>query len=260
MSREYGAVLPTTREKYVGKVFPSNNFGDFIILEYNAANDVKIKFLETGFVDTVFITQVRSGSVRDYMKPLILGKGIIGAKLTTEEYKHKAYKNWVRILKRCYNENQRHKYPTYSVCSVSEFFLTYTNFRDWYVKQKNWDNPDFVLDKDLLSPKDNKVYSEETCVFITKEVNGLLTTTKAKRGNLPIGVCKPQKHRTGFRACICKNGKDVELGLFNNIEEAFLVYKAAREDYLKEKASQWRDKLDIRAYDALMNYQVEITD
>lgn len=260
MKREYAPVLDATKMKYVGKILPSNNYGDFIILEYNAANDVKIKFLETGFVDTVFATQMHTGRVRDYMKPLIEGKGIIGAKLTTEERKHKAYKNWVRILMRCYNENHIRKHPTYSGCSVSEFFLTYTNFRGWYVKQKNWDNPDFVLDKDLLSPKDNKVYSEETCVFLPKEVNGLLTTTKAKRGNLPIGVCKPQKHRTGFRACICKNGKDVELGLFNNIEEAFIVYKAAREDYLKEKANQWRDKLDIKAYNALMNYQVQITD
>lgn len=256
----YAPALDATKEKYVGKVLPSNNYGDFIILEYNAANDVKIKFLETGFVDTVFVAQIRTGRVRDYMTPLILGKGIVGAKLTTEEYKHKAYKNWVRILNRCYNEKELSRNPTYKDCHVSEFFLTYTNFRDWYVKQKNWDNPDFVLDKDLLSPKDNKVYSEETCVFIPKEINSLLTTTKAKRGDLPIGVCKPQKGRKGFRACICKNGKDVELGAFNNIQEAFMVYKAAREYYLKEKADKWKDFLDVKAYSALMNYQVEITD
>ena len=260
MSREYNEVLPTTREKYVGKVFPSNNYGNFEILEYNAVNDVKIRFLETGFTDTVFVDQVRTRRVRDYMKPLIVGKGIIGAKLTTEESKHKAYKNWCRILNRCYDEKQRAKHPTYLGCSVSEFFLTYTNFRDWYVKQKNWDNPDFVLDKDLLSPKDNKVYSEETCVFIPKEVNSLLTTTKAKRGDLPIGVCKPRKGKTGFRACICKNGKDHELGYYDNEIEAFLVYKVARENYLKEKADKWKDFLDVKAYNALMNYQVEITD
>lgn len=260
MGGEYNEVLPTTREKYVGKVFSSNNFGDFEILEYNAANDVKIRFLKTGFIDTVFVSQVRTGMVRDYMQYLIVGKGIIGTKLTSKERSHKAYKNWCRILNRCYNEKQRDKSPTYLGCTMSEYFLTYVNFKEWYVSQKNWDNPDFVLDKDLLSPKYNKMYSVGTCVFIPKEINSLLTTTKAKRGDLPIGVCKPQKGRTGFRACICKNGKDIELGAFNNIEEAFLVYKAAREDYLKEKANQWKDKLDIRAYDALMNYQVEITD
>ena len=256
----YAPALDATKEKYVGKVLPSNNYGDFIILEYNAANDVKIKFLETGFVDTVFVAQMSTGRVRDYMKPLILGKGIVGAKLTTEEFKHKAYKNWVRILNRCYNENQRHKHPTYLGCTVSELFLTYTSFRDWYVKQKNWDNPDFVLDKDLLSPKDNKVYSEETCVFLPKEVNSLLTTTKASRGDLPLGVCKPRKEWQKFRVCICKDGKNHELGYYDNEIEAFLVYKAARENYLKEKADKWKDFLDVKAYNALMKYQVEITD
>ena len=256
----YAPALDATKEKYVGKVLPSKNYGDFIILEYNAPNDVKIKFLETGFVNTVFATQMRLGAVCDYMKPLILGKGIVGAKLSKEDRKHKAYKNWVRILKRCYDENQRHKHSTYSGCTVSEFFLTYTNFRDWYVKQKNWDNPDFVLDKDLLSPKDNKVYSEETCVFLPKEVNSLLTTTKASRGDLPLGVCKPHKGRTGFRACICKNGKDYEIGAFNTELEAFNAYKVSREDYLKEKADKWKDFLDVKAYNALMKYQVEITD
>ncbi len=260
MKRVYAPPLEATKDKYVGKILPSNNYGDFVILEYNALNDVKIKFLETGFVDTVFIAQVHSGRVRDYMKPLILGKGIVGTKLTTEGYKHKAYKNWVRILKRCYDENQVHKRPTYLGCTVSEFFLTYTNFRAWYVKQKNWDNPDFVLDKDLLSPKDNKVYSEDTCVFIPKEINSLLTTTKASRGDLPLGVCKPKKEGGKFRVCICKENKDYQLGYYEDAVEAFLVYKKAREDYLKEKANQWRDQLDIRAYNALMNYQVEITD
>ncbi len=260
MKRVYAPALGETKEKYVGKVLSSNNYGDFIILEYNAANDVKIKFLETGFVDTVFVAQMRTGRVRDYMTPLILGKGIVGAKLTTEEYKHKAYKNWVRILKRCYEENLRHKHPTYSGCTVSEFFLTYTNFKDWYVKQKNWDNPDFVLDKDLLSPKDNKVYSEETCVFLPKEINSLLTTTKARRGDLPLGVCNPKKEGGKFRVRICKENKDYQLGYYEDVVEAFLVYKKAREYYLKEKANQWGDQLDIRAYNALMNYQVEITD
>ena len=260
MKREYTPALDATKKKYVGKTLPSNNYGDFIILEYNAANDVKIKLLETGFVNTVFAAQMRLGAVRDYMKPKILGKGIVGVKLTTEEYKHKAYKKWVRILIRCYDEKYKLKHPAYVGCTVSEFFLTYTNFRAWYVKQKNWDNPDFVLDKDLLNPKDNKVYSEETCVFLPKEVNSLLTTTKASRGDLPLGVCKPHKGKTGFRACICKNGKDYEIGTFSTELEAFNAYKASREDYLKEKADKWKDFLDVKAYNALMNYQVEITD
>ena len=207
MNREYKEVLPSTREKYVGKIFPSNNYGDFEILEYNATNDVKIRFLETGFTDTVFAAQVRTGRVRDYKTPLILGKGIVGSKLTSDEYSHKAYKNWCRILLRCYDEKQREKHPTYSGCTMSEYFLTYTNFKEWYVAQKNWDNPLFVLDKDLLSAKYCKIYSEDTCIFIPKEINSLLTTTKASRGDLPLGVCKPKREGGKFRVCICKENK-----------------------------------------------------
>ena len=260
MSRVYPPVGQDTKDKYVGKVFKSTNYGDFTVLEFNAVEDVKIKFLNTGFIDTVFIHQVRTGRVRDYMQYLILGKGIIGAKLTSDERKHKAYKNWYRILSRCYDEKLRDKHPTYLGCTMSEYFLTYTNFKEWYVSQKNWDNPNFVLDKDLLSAKDCKIYSEDTCVFIPKEVNSLLTTTKASRGGLPVGVCKPKRKGGKFRACICKENKDYTLGQYETPEEAFRVYKKAREDYLKEKAEQWKDQIDPRAYKALMNYEVEITD
>ena len=259
MSREYNEVLPTTREKYVGKVFPSNNYGNFEILEYNAVNDVKIRFLETGFTDTVFVDQVRTRRVRDYMKPLIVGKGIVGAKLTTEESKHKAYKNWCRILNRCYDENQRHKHPTYLGCTVSEFFLTYTNFRDWYVKQKNWDNPDFVLDKDLLSPKDNKVYSENTCCFVPAEINSLFIKSDAARGDLPIGVNYHKASRK-FVAQVSRFKKVIHLGCFNTPDEAFNAYKEAKEAYIKEVANKWKDQIDPRVYEALMKYRVEITD
>ena len=54
MKRVYAPALDATKDKYVGKILPSKNYGDFIILEYNAPNDVKIRFLETGFVNTVF--------------------------------------------------------------------------------------------------------------------------------------------------------------------------------------------------------------
>ena len=47
---------------------------------------------------------------------------------------------------------------------------------------------------------------------------------------------------------------------FNTEIEAFNAYKQTKESYLKELANKWKDKIDARAYNALMNYQVEITD
>ena len=55
-------------------------------------------------------------------------------------------------------------------------------------------------------------------------------------------------------------GKKEYLGSFKTELEAFNAYKKAKESFVKELANKWKDKIDERAYEALMNYQVEITD
>ena len=55
-------------------------------------------------------------------------------------------------------------------------------------------------------------------------------------------------------------GKSFETNSFDTPEEAFYVYKEAKEAYIKEVANKWKDQIDPKVYDALMKYQVEITD
>ena len=50
------------------------------------------------------------------------------------------------------------------------------------------------------------------------------------------------------------------LGCFNNPEDAFQAYKLAKEAYIKDVANKWKDKIDLRVYNALMSYKVEIND
>ena len=50
------------------------------------------------------------------------------------------------------------------------------------------------------------------------------------------------------------------LGSFNTEIEAFNAYKTAKETFIKEQAEKWKSQIDPRAYNALMNYQVEIDD
>ena len=47
---------------------------------------------------------------------------------------------------------------------------------------------------------------------------------------------------------------------FTNKEEAFNAYKTAKESFIKEQANKWKSQIDERAYNALMNYKVEIID
>lgn len=251
--------LSVKKAEYEDKMFSTNNYGEVLVLEYNSAKDVVVKFLRTGNVENYPLNQILIGNLKDYMQPTVLGVGVVGKRLSHEERQHKAFKNWVRILTRCYNETNIDKRPSYKDCCVSDYFLNYLNFKEWYVKQQNWNTEGFVLDKDLLSHKENKIYSPETCCFIPYEINSLLTTTKASRGELPIGV-RVRKGENGYCADIGMNSKNYSLGNFSTPELAFKAYKVAREEYLKSKAEKYKELLDVRAYKTLLNFKVEITD
>ena len=62
-------------------------------------------------------------------------------------------------------------------------------------------------------------------------------------------------------ALVNKNkGKQEHLGCFKTELEAFNAYKQAKESFIKEQAEKWKYQIDPRAYEALMNYTVDITD
>ena len=163
------------------------------------------------------------------------------------------------VLVRCYSDKSKKKHPTYEGCEVSDNFKSYEYFYEWCHKQIGFGNDGFELDKDLLI-KGNKVYSESTCVFLPQEINQLLVKSTASRGEYLIGVHWHNTNKT-FVATVSKNkGKQEFLGYFKTELEAFNAYKTAKETFVKEQANKWRGKIDERAYNALMNYTVEITD
>ena len=127
------------------------------------------------------------------------------------------YRTWSSMLGRCYSSKHQNKQPTYKGCSVSEEWLTFSNFKRWMEQQ------DFVgkqLDKDLLF-EGNKVYSAETCVFVTKMVNTFITDRVNDRGEWLIGA---SWHKcTNKFVSYCSNlftKKREYLGLFTSEQEA----------------------------------------
>ena len=87
-----------------------------------------------------------------------------------------------------------------------------------------------------------------------------MTKRTALRGKYLIGVCW-HKTNKAFISRVNKNkGKQEHLGYFKTEIEAFNAYKTAKESFVKEQANNWKSQIDIRAYNALMNYTVEITD
>ena len=245
----------------VGKILKSKNSGDFKIVKYNDSGNVEIQFTNTGYETVARLGSIRNGEIKDPYLPSVFGVGMLGTKYPSKVngVETKEYMLWKDMLKRCYNDSFKKKNPTYEGCEVSDNFKSYEYFYEWCHKQIGFDNEGWQLDKDLLI-KGNKVYSEDSCVFVPKDINLLLTKRTASRGEHLIGVywCKKGK---AFKAQVSKNkGKQEYLGLFNTEIEAFNAYKTAKESFVKEQAEKWKSHIDERAYNALMRYQVEIDD
>ena len=192
------------------------------------------------------------------MTRLVKGVGINDGKYTAtvDGKMRKEYTLWVHMLERCYNEKFHINQPTYVGCNVSDNFKQYSFFHEWCQTQIGFGIFGYSLDKDLIY-KGNKEYSETACVFIPLEINNVLTKRQSDRGLLPIGVCK---HRVKFQAGCTINGVSKYIGLFDTPELAFNAYKTFKEAHIKELAEKYKDTISQRAYNALMNYEVDIND
>lgn len=207
---------------------------------------------------------LKMGSIKSASAPSLYGVGLLdGEKTQVDGVVCKEYSLWNNMLTRCYNEKLFIENPTYEDCHISENFKSFRYFKGWCNNQKgfkctNEKGKPFQLDKDILI-KGNKTYSEDACVFVPPEVNKLITKANRIRGTLPVGVVYHKKNRS-FVSRLSKENKAVNLGSYSTYEEAFQAYKQAKEDYIKEVAELYKDQIDIRVYEALMKYEVNIDD
>lgn len=241
-----------------GQRYMTNNYGELIVKDYRKWNDVEVEFVNTGHRIVTRIGEIKSGNVRDRSIPTIEGVGVIGeASVRLDGKLRKDYHVWTNMLHRCYSVKLRSKTPTYEGCTVSDNFKHYTYFQKWYNEQIGCDN-DWFLDKDILV-RGNKLYSEDVCMLVPREINNLFTKRQNHRGKYPIGVTV-DKRGGNFFAQLNVGKERRKFGYSSTPEEAFLAYKEAKELYIKEVANKWKDQIDPRVYEALMNYEVEITD
>jgi len=175
----------------------------------------------------------------------------------------KEYEVWNSMLKRCANYYWV-KFPTYEGTTCSENFKNYTFFYEWCQEQVGFKYTDengksWHLDKDLLV-KGNKVYSEGSCCFLPLQINITLTKSNSIRGNHSIGVHWRERSLKFVAQCNQGSGVQKHLGYFTTAREAFKTYKCFKEGYIKSLAEKYKHQLDPRAYEALINYQVQETD
>ena len=165
-----------------------------------------------------------------------------------------AYVVWRDMITRCYSTKEQLRRPNYAHSDVDERWHDFQDFADWYYSHP-YSDIGYQLDKDILVPG-NKIYSPDTCCFVPMQINVIFTNRAACRGSYPQGVTL-SKRNSNFVARLMVNGKKNHLGCFDTPEEAYQVYKIAKEAYVKEKALEWQGRIADNVFQALMNWTLD---
>lgn len=180
---------------------------------------------------------------------LVMGVGIMDIKGACVEHKA-AYTKWSNMIKRSYDRNFQSINPTYIGCTVSNDWLTFSNFLSWFNSLSD-EQKGYSPDKDILFPG-NKEYSAEKVVMIPRHINLFVTDRARDRGEYPLGVTLARGRKTTpFLAQVSENGKQRKIGYFDTPEEAHEAWRAAKLD-LVHKMENELNAIDPRLYPALV--------
>jgi hypothetical protein len=205
-----------------GDVYKTSSCGYVKVVNYMSYNKVAVEFINTGYKTTVWATSIKRGYIRDPLSPAIHGMCCVG--VGTYKVKSKAYTIWRAMLSRCYSSKSSGKDITYKGCSVAKDWHNFQVFAKWF--EDNYVDG-YELDKDLLVVG-NKVYSEDTCVFIPRRFNCFITGKSLNR-RLPVGVYYHHNKSKPYEACCSnENGTKEYLGYFNTPEQASLAWKKCK--------------------------------
>lgn len=190
----------------------------------------------------------RTGGKRAFKNPkLTYGRGINDSEYVTQDKSTGKvcpfFLKWKNMLKRAYSQAEHARRPSYVGTIVCDEWLRFSSFRAWMEIQE-WQGKH--LDKDLLVAG-NKVYSPETCCFVSREINSFLTDSAAKRGGLPIGVCL-HKSTGKFAAQIQAGGAGkIHLGLFDDANRAHSAWLTAKQEIAERLAAKETNPLIAKA-------------
>lgn len=246
-----------------------NNYGSLMtIVEYKNSKDITVEF-EDGYRVKAQYGQFKKGNIVSLNDKTLYKVGYIGCgeyRIQKDGKCTPAYVKWKHMLGRCYNEEIQsdNRCKTYKNCTVCEEWHNFQNFAKWFDENYYECDEELNLDKDILI-KNNRVYSPETCILVPQRINQLFVRQKSTRGDYPIGV-NYHKRDNVFRAYCSvfdkdnKKFKQKHLGNSKTPEDAFLKYKTFKEEYIKQVAEEYKDRIPSKLYYAMINYIVEIHD
>lgn len=215
--------MPRPPSIKVGDVFNSKSTGTYEVVEYVSSKKALIKFHATGYEYYADSQPIRKGQVYDPYHRSVYGVGFVGKGSYRYSRDTKAHNCWDAMLARCYNVTHP-SYKNYGErgVSVCDEWLNFQNFTVWY-----YDNyrEGQALEKDI---KGGSTYSPDNCLFVPQKLNNVVIF------HMTTGVTR---HQGKYRAYVY-HGRRIELGMYENYEEARNAYVLAKKAIIKDVAKE----------------------
>ena len=181
------------------KIFHSNNYGDFKIIEDLGFTEdkkhrvLRIKFLNTGAEAIVKYDDIVNGEVKDpTYNTKYHARQIIGP-IQMQNIERHFNIIWRNMMERCYNNNLPN-YKSYGAkgVTVAPEWHDFNIFERDVINIPGWVNKfndpvNYNLDKDLLQyflPHSMRVYSKDTCIWLNRMINQRLMINGANVVNV----------------------------------------------------------------------------
>lgn len=205
------------RKIEIGNIYHSDKYGEYKVVRFSHKDNSKrkhyyVRFSKTGFEEEFNANTIMSGKAIDYMHPSTHGVGYLGARAKNDP---KVMKAWRSMIRRCYGQHENSR--LYKNTSVCDRWLNLQNFAHDLPMVDGYNDEQFyagnlVLDKDLKQiDKAHKVYSLDTCTFLTPENNASIAVKNPNTGNVfvalsPSGVFYRGKGLSKFARSVGLNG------------------------------------------------------
>lgn len=173
---------------YTGSIWQTHKSGTVVVLGFDGRfvydkhrrphyRRIIVQF-EDGTKLSVDRSALSRGDLENPNRQSVYNRGFVGIGefiTHTNRTSTKEYKLWSGMFIRCYDPQTHKTHPTYKDCEVDERWWNFQTFCWDILKLKNYDHwrksqSAYHLDKDI-KVKGNKLYSKDTCMFVTAREN-----------------------------------------------------------------------------------------
>ncbi|ATN94371.1 hypothetical protein BSP21_023 [Bacillus phage BSP21] len=244
-------------DELIGRTFCNNNGQEYQVLyvsgkKSNSTKLFRIRFIATGYERDVEKVEIKRGKIKDRYERSVFGIGYLGDVKMVDHKRE--YTVWSGMLERCYDSScERYKDYGGAGVTVCDRWHSFENFLEDLPNIEGYDEELFkqskiFIDKDIKqknSPKNKKVYSPDTCCFVSRQVNNanrdltnasnhfIATSPDGEviyaRGLRPFSK-KYRLHRTSIQKCLRGEREDYNGWTFKLIKESNYKKKKAEEN------------------------------